>query len=91
MPALGLKATWTVRVGMWPGETEMLAELTRQWIYTSEDYAADVEATRGETKGPHPEKPPTIFETRRKAAVAYWEEHNDPAYQNWAELQFCWY
>lgn len=87
---IGLKAVWTVQVGMYPGETRMLAEHTRQWDYTSEDYAADVEATRGETPGPHPEKPPTRFETMRKEASEYWAEWNDPRRNNWAYLEFTW-
>lgn len=91
VPISGLKASWTVQLGMWPGETEMLKDRAKQWIYTSEDYAADVEATQGETPGPHPEKPPTRFETRRKEAVAYWESLNEPSQLNWAELQFTWY
>ncbi len=91
MAAVGLKAIWTVSVGLYPHEIESMKERHKQWIYTSEDYEADVEATKGETPGPHPEKPPTRFETRRKEAVAYWEECNDPAYQNWAELSFVWY
>lgn len=75
---------------MWPGEVEMLKDRHRQWMYTSEDYEADRIATAGETPGPHPEKPPTRFETMRNEARAYWEECNDPAYQNWAELSFVW-
>jgi hypothetical protein len=74
-----LKATWTVRVGLFPGETESMKERAKQWIYTSDDYAADCEATKGETPGPHPEKPPTRFETCRKEAVAYWESLNEPS------------
>jgi hypothetical protein len=62
----------------------------RVWYYTGEDYEADVEATRGETPGPHPEKPPTRFERMRKEATAYWEQCNNPAYLNWAELTFAW-
>ena len=42
------RATWQVRAGMYPGETEMLKHLSKQWLYTSEDYAADSEATKGE-------------------------------------------
>lgn len=90
MPTQALKAMWTVRVGLFPGEIESLKPHHKQWFYTSEDYAADVEATRGETPGPHPEKPPTIFETCRKAASDYWSEMNDPARLNWAELTFTW-
>jgi hypothetical protein len=90
MTSQALKAAWRVRVGLWPGETEMLKDRTRAWFYTSADYQADVEATRGETPGPHPEKPPTRFETMRKEAVAYWEACNEPAHQNWAELTFTW-
>ena len=85
-----LKAAWTVRIGLWPGEVESMKERFRTWYYTSEDYEADTEATRGETPGPHPEKPPTRFETMRNEASAYWAECNDPAYQNWAELNFTW-
>lgn len=89
MPSI--RATWTVRVGLWPGEIESMKERTKQWIYTSEDYEADALATKGETPGPHPEKPPTKFETCRNEAAAYWTECNDPVYQNWAHLSFTWY
>jgi hypothetical protein len=87
---VALKASWTVRGGLIPG-SNVQPELTRQWIYTSDDYAIDSEATRGETPGPHPEKPPTRFETRRIEAAAYWAELNDPRQHNWAELVFIWY
>lgn len=85
-----LKATWTVRVGLYPGEVESMRALHRQWLYTSEDYAADALATAGETPGPHPEKPPTRFEKCRNEAEQYWREMNDPERLNWADLQFCW-
>jgi hypothetical protein len=65
-----LKATWTVRGGIIPGSDHQ-PELTKQWLYTSEDYQRDAEATRGESPGPHPEKPPTKFETCRNEAAAY--------------------
>jgi hypothetical protein len=91
MPSQALKASWRVRVGLWPGETEMLKDRARQWVYTAEDYAADVEATRGEIPGPHPEKPPTRFETKRKEATEYWVSLNEPRQLNWAELSFTWY
>ena len=90
MPTHALKAMWTVRVGLWPNDGDTMPQRTKQWVYTSEDYAADCEATKGEARGPHPEKPPTRFETRRNEATAYWTEANDPAYQNWAELTFTW-
>jgi hypothetical protein len=85
-----LKAAWTVRVGLFPGEVESMRERHKQWFYTSEDYVADVEATIGETPGPHPEKPPTRFETCRKEATEYWASLNDPGQLNWAELTFTW-
>ncbi len=87
---IGLRASWQVRGGMFPG-CDLQPELTRTWQYTSDDYERDILATQGEPPGPHPEKPPTIFETYRKEAVAYWETLNDPAYHNWAELSFVWY
>lgn len=90
MPFLALKATWTVFGGIIPGDRKMQPELSRQWIYTSEDYAADCQATIGETPGPHPEKPPTIFMQRRQEAMNYWSGLNDPARHNWAELTFTW-
>lgn len=86
-----LKASWTVHGGLFPGDRTGQPELTKQWVYTSADYEADSEATKGETPGPHPEKPPTLFEERRNAAVAYWTELNDPRQHNWAELSFIWY
>jgi hypothetical protein len=85
-----LKASWTVRGGLVPG-SNLQPELTKQWTYTSFDYAADAEATKGETSGPHPEKPPTKFETCRNEAAAYWAELNDPRQHNWAEIVFIWY
>lgn len=87
----GLKASWTVRCGLWPGEIESMRRRSKAWYYTSEEYAVDVEATKGETPGPHPDKPDTIFQTRRKEATAYWEALNDPGQLNWAELTFTWY
>lgn len=90
MSSTALKAMWTVRVGLFPGEAESMKELQRQWMYTAADYAADAEATRGETPGPHPDKPPTRFETYRNEATAYWSEMNNPAQLNWAELTFTW-
>jgi hypothetical protein len=69
-----------------------MKERSKQWIYTSDDYAADCEATKGQVPGSqHPEKPDTIFQTQRKAATAYWEALNDPNALNWAELTFTWY
>lgn len=90
MPTEALKAMWTVRVGLWPGEIEMLKEHHKCWYYTSADYAADAEATRGETPGPHPEKPQTKFQTCSAEATAYWSQWNDPMRANWAELSFVW-
>lgn len=46
-----LKAIWTVRVGLWPGEVESMKDRHKQWSYTSEDYEADRIATTGETPG----------------------------------------
>jgi hypothetical protein len=89
MPTNALKASWTVQGGVIPFSAR--PELSKQWLYTSADYAADAEATKGETPGPHPEKPPTKFEACRNEASAYWAELNDPRQHNWAELTFIWY
>lgn len=87
---VALKASWAVRGGLFPG-SDFQPELSKEWHYTSEDYIFDVAATKGETPGPHPEKPPTRFETCRNEAVAYWSELNNPRQHNWAELTFIWY
>lgn len=87
---IALKAAWQVRGGLIPGENRQ-PELTRRWLYTSSDYVADCEETKGETPGPHPEKPPTRFETCRKEATEYFATLNDPRQHNWAELSFIWY
>ena len=84
-----LKAIWTVRGGIIPRQA--LPELTKQWNYTSDEFEADREATKDEVPGSeHPEKPPTIFQTKRDEAIAYWTELNDPARLNWADCQFYW-
>lgn len=91
MPMTALKAAWTVRVGLFPGEIESMKDRHKQWLYTVEDYEADSEATKGEARGEqHPEKPPTRFQVCRDEATAYWAQWNDPAIVNWAELSFTW-
>lgn len=85
-----LKGSWTVQGGVLPGRN-VQPELTKQWFYTLDDYEEDVTATTGETKGPHPEKPPTNFERMREEAAQYWRGLNDPVYHNWARIDFIWY
>lgn len=81
----GLKAMWTVRVGMYPGEVEMLKERSKQWLYTSDDYAADCGMPDTPDAGAN-----SIFQRYRREATEYWTSLNDPRQLNWAELSFVW-
>lgn len=78
-----MKAMWTVRGGLWPGNDQ--EGVGKRWSYNSTDYEADcklpetVEA-RAESR----------FLRMQKEATDYWLSINDPRRLNWASLEFTW-
>lgn len=81
-----LKAAWTVRCGLWPGEADTMRERAKQWVYTSADYEADCALPDTPDAGAT-----SIFQRYRREATEYWTSLNDPRQLNWAELVFTWF
>ena len=60
---------------------EPIPEHSRQWGYTSQDFAADMQL------GPEDN---TQFVVQRDAAIAYARDIIDPMRLNWVRLEFIW-
>lgn len=73
------KGFFTVTAGMIPDQP--LPEISRQWSYTSLDYAADRET---------PHSAVTRFSSMRGQALAYANGLMDPAGLNWVRVEFVW-
>ena len=77
---LALKASWTVRAGVIPGEPS--PEFTKSWKYTSEDKAKDDAIKRPQEHA--------IFSKMRAEALDYYLQVSMPQLHNWAEIVFLW-
>lgn len=81
------KAVWEVRAGFVPGLP--LSELTKRWVYTSEDFAKDEASNtlpRLDLIGYH-----AVFSKMRAEAMDYCMQMQNPSWCNWAELTYIWY
>jgi hypothetical protein len=77
-----LKATWTVRAGVIPGEP--MAEYTKQFRYTSAQREEDQIILNRPQDHAH-------FSRIRAEAVDYYLQVSMPNLINWAEIVFHWY
>jgi hypothetical protein len=76
---LAAKALFDVRAGVIPGEA--MAEYTKQWGYTSDEFEADKLT---------PQDQPTIFSKRLQEAHDYAMGLSNPAYVNWVRVDWVW-
>lgn len=79
MPLMAAKALIGVYAGVIPGTP--MAEFTKNWGYTSEDYEADKLV---------PPDQPTIFSQRLDEAHKYAMGLSNPAYVNWVRVDWIW-
>lgn len=79
MPLQAAKAIISVYAGVIPEIG--IAEYTKQWSYTSEDFEKDRNT---------PQDQPTIFSTRLKEAHDYAMGLSNPAYVNWVRVDWMW-
>lgn len=80
---VGLKAVWEVKAGLTPGQE--LALYTKQWLYTTEDDAADRAANPNGDPAYH-----SILAKKRAEALDYYLQVSLPQLNNWARLDFIW-
>jgi hypothetical protein len=76
---LAAKALIEVCAGVVPGIG--MAEYTKQWGYTSDDYEQDKKT---------PPDQPTIFSKRLQEAHDYAMGLSNPAYVNWVRVDWIW-
>jgi hypothetical protein len=76
---LAAKALFEVRAGVIPGEA--MAEYTKQWGYTSDDYERDKDTPRDQ---------PTIFSKRLEEVHVYAMGLSNPFYVNWVRVDWIW-
>jgi hypothetical protein len=74
-----LKASWEVFVGVIPGKAE--PELSKQWLYTSTDYEADIAKTDDSESN---------FQRMMREAYEYAAKVTDPRYNNWVRVDYLW-
>lgn len=79
MPLQAAKALIEVMAGVIPGEP--IANYTKRWGYTSEDYAHDKTV---------PPDQPTIFSLRLQEAHNYAMGLSNPGYVNWVRIDWIW-
>ena len=79
MPMQAAKALIEVLAGIIPGEP--IAEYTKLWGYSSEDYGLDKAV---------PLDQPTIFSKRLEEAHAYAMGLSNPAHVNWVRVDWIW-
>lgn len=88
-----LKGAWEVTAGVIPGVAVL--ELTKTWVYTAEDHAADQALlTEEEAQGLQADRPDatlTRFQKVAEEAGSYWCSMNDPRVNNWAMVRWIWY
>jgi hypothetical protein len=76
---VALKAALQVTAGVVPGIG--MAEYTKRWEYTSEDYESDRET---------PPDRPTIFSKLLDEAHDYAKGLTNPVYVNWVHTEWLW-
>lgn len=79
MPMNAAKALIEVCGGVIPGQP--MAEHTKRWGYTSQDYEQDQKTPPAE---------PTIFSQRLQEAHEYAMGLSNPAYLNWVRVDWIW-
>lgn len=79
MPIKAAKAFFTVYAGVIPGEP--IAEYTKRWGYTGEDYEQDKTVAKDQ---------PTVFSKRLQEAHDYAMGLSNPAYVNWVRVDWIW-
>lgn len=79
MPRAALKAMWVVTAGVMPSYEEK--EHSRSFLYTSDDYEADIKLPQTET---------TKFRTMMDEAHDYARGITNPTYLNWVKVEFRW-
>ncbi len=80
---LALKASFVVNAGVAPNEA--IAEFSRQWQYTVEDYEFDKAQIKEGVIGI------TRFQEKRACAEEFARALTDPTKTNWVNLTFTWY
>ena len=87
---VGIKGIWEVRAGLLPDQPE--PNLTKRWVYTSEDYKADRQFIARESPDtPLDIRKRTKFMELREEAMNYFARMNEPRLLNWAEIEWTWY